>query len=500
MSETSFKISCSASASARRLSLSKPTLADLRSHVEASWGASGPSFWYNDDDGSRISVETDRGLDAAVAAMRACVALNVDFDSVATLLDASHSACVSTPSSPRQSSDEAEHSFFIVESNSEASVKPEQIVADTQEPSEQVAAELDVVGAQPQNQERLEQHVDPKGMQPTVRSAPLELPREVMAVDQSSGENALVFENLQLKQEIRQLEERNRSDIARVLQAADEKYDATTSVLKKQLHECQAKLSAAEMRPVQASQLQEIHAMRSEIENLRAQLNAALSQAEQEKCTSHDLAVENATVKQKMQLSENAMELMRIQVAHAEDAAVKAVHDSAELGRLRAEAEKYCIEASNSSRDRDRLAAECESMRQELFQAKESSRQLQDQIRQLSEELHAVQKRAIEKSERLSSALQCMSLDTVDDAVRCIIINNGDVPNCVPTPTMVDQMLAMPATAEPKAAPENMPVAPVTHEVTPVADPVAAVKAARAEAFAAAKAFVQQLAARNACP
>ena len=227
--------------------------------------------------------------------------------------------------------------------------------------------------------------------------------------------------------------------VAIILQDADSRYEAATSVLKMKLRECEAARTAAETRSGQASQLEEIHAMRSEIDNLRAHLNAALSQAEQEKCTSHDLAVENATVKQKMQLSENAMELMRIQVAHAEDAAVKAVLDSAELGRLRAEAEKYCIEASNSSRDRDRLAAECESMRQELFQAKESGRQLQDQNRQLSEELHAAQKRTIEKSERLSSALQCMSLDTGDDAVRCIIVNNGDVP------AVVDQMLAMSA-------------------------------------------------------
>jgi hypothetical protein len=80
MSETSFKIKCSKSASARRFSLSKPTLADLRSHVEASWGASGPSFWYVDDDGDRIEVLDDNDFDAASSQLKSsCVCLNVDF-------------------------------------------------------------------------------------------------------------------------------------------------------------------------------------------------------------------------------------------------------------------------------------------------------------------------------------------------------------------------------------------------------------------------------------
>jgi hypothetical protein len=80
MSETSFKIKCSKSASARRFSLSKPTLADLRSHVEASWGASGPSFWYVDDDGDRIEVLDDNDFDAASSQLKSsCVCLNVEF-------------------------------------------------------------------------------------------------------------------------------------------------------------------------------------------------------------------------------------------------------------------------------------------------------------------------------------------------------------------------------------------------------------------------------------
>ena len=101
-------------------------------------------------------------------------------------------------------------------------------------------------------------------MEQTVSSAPLQLPRQVIVVnDQSTCDNASGFENLQLKEENRQLKD----GAARILQAADEKFDAATSVLKKQLrHEADA-----------------AHAMRFENENLRARLDEALSQAEQAK-------------------------------------------------------------------------------------------------------------------------------------------------------------------------------------------------------------------------
>ena len=80
MSEKSFKIKCSKSSSARRFSLSKPTLAGLSNHVEASWGASGPSFWYVDDDGDRIEVLDDNDFQAASSQLRSsCICLNVDF-------------------------------------------------------------------------------------------------------------------------------------------------------------------------------------------------------------------------------------------------------------------------------------------------------------------------------------------------------------------------------------------------------------------------------------
>jgi hypothetical protein len=80
MSEISFKIKCDKSSSARRFSLSKPNLANLRSHVEASWGASGPSIWYVDDDGDRIEVLDDNDFQAAINQIKgSCVSLNVDF-------------------------------------------------------------------------------------------------------------------------------------------------------------------------------------------------------------------------------------------------------------------------------------------------------------------------------------------------------------------------------------------------------------------------------------
>ena len=80
MSEKSFKIKCSKSSSARRFSLSKPTLAGLSNHVEASWGASGPNFWYVDDDGDRIEVLDDNDFQAASSQLRSsCICLNVDF-------------------------------------------------------------------------------------------------------------------------------------------------------------------------------------------------------------------------------------------------------------------------------------------------------------------------------------------------------------------------------------------------------------------------------------
>jgi hypothetical protein len=120
MSETSFKIKCSKSSSARRFSLSKPTIASLGSHVAASWGASGPSFWYVDDDGDRISVEHDHELQAAIAAVRdGCVTLNVDFN-FETDADVTNAALALSPLLNSCHSSDDEDGFITVELHSES--------------------------------------------------------------------------------------------------------------------------------------------------------------------------------------------------------------------------------------------------------------------------------------------------------------------------------------------------------------------------------------------
>ena len=99
-------------------------MASLCSHVEATWDSSGPSFWYADADGARISVENDRELSAAIAAMcTMCVTLNVEFELRATS-DASDGtpqshSCDSCPSS-EDSSDDAYDEAVIVPHPSEA--------------------------------------------------------------------------------------------------------------------------------------------------------------------------------------------------------------------------------------------------------------------------------------------------------------------------------------------------------------------------------------------
>jgi hypothetical protein len=96
-------------------------MASLCSHVEATWDSSGPSFWYADADGARISVENDRELSAAIAAMcNMCVTLNVEFaTSDASDGDPQLHSCDSCPSS-EDSSDDAYDEAVIVPHPSEA--------------------------------------------------------------------------------------------------------------------------------------------------------------------------------------------------------------------------------------------------------------------------------------------------------------------------------------------------------------------------------------------
>lgn len=123
MSETSFKIKCSKSSSARRFSLSKPTLAALSSHVEASWGASGPSFWYVDDDGDRIEVLDDNDFQATSSQLRSsCICLNVDFvsDQIEFKPSKNHDSLASSSSETSHEDD----GFISVELHGDAPLLP----------------------------------------------------------------------------------------------------------------------------------------------------------------------------------------------------------------------------------------------------------------------------------------------------------------------------------------------------------------------------------------
>jgi RNA recognition motif-containing protein len=57
MPEVAFEVKCTES-----FVLTNPSMASLRSHIAASWGATEPEFWYIDAQGERISVENDHNL------------------------------------------------------------------------------------------------------------------------------------------------------------------------------------------------------------------------------------------------------------------------------------------------------------------------------------------------------------------------------------------------------------------------------------------------------
>jgi len=106
MPETSFKIKCSQTASARRFSLSNPTLAALKRHVATCWGVSGPSFWYVDEDGDRIQVTDDNDFDAASNQMKSsCVCLNVDFVPADAVFKSSGGGDCASPAASSQDDD-----------------------------------------------------------------------------------------------------------------------------------------------------------------------------------------------------------------------------------------------------------------------------------------------------------------------------------------------------------------------------------------------------------
>jgi RNA recognition motif-containing protein len=61
MPEVAFEVKCTES-----FVLANPSMASLRSHIAACWGATEPEFWYIDAQGERISVENDHNLQGAI--------------------------------------------------------------------------------------------------------------------------------------------------------------------------------------------------------------------------------------------------------------------------------------------------------------------------------------------------------------------------------------------------------------------------------------------------
>jgi hypothetical protein len=79
MSAVAFKVKCTES-----FVLANPTIASLRSHIAACWGATEPNFWYIDAQGERISVENNVNLQSAIEmdadALNGRACLNADLN------------------------------------------------------------------------------------------------------------------------------------------------------------------------------------------------------------------------------------------------------------------------------------------------------------------------------------------------------------------------------------------------------------------------------------
>ena len=267
MSETAFKIKCSKPSSARRFSLFKPTIASLGSHVAASWGASGPSFWYVDDDGDRISVEHDHELQATIAAVQdACVILNVDFNLDTTVDAANQALASSTPKSCHPSDDE--DGFITVE---QSVVVPQDSLilksvltltpfAQTQEaPAPSTAASASTLDRVPLVTDALEMLVH--GDQFPAQDLRARFGQTSAALPLSEQERAEASITIaQLQREIQTLRnaldstqaqsvrdaEAARQALQSTIEKAEARFEAATAVLSKQLCEAKAALAAAE--------------------------------------------------------------------------------------------------------------------------------------------------------------------------------------------------------------------------------------------------------------
>jgi hypothetical protein len=408
MSETSFKIKCSKSSSARRFSLSKPTLAALSSHVEASWGASGPSFWYVDDDGDRINVKNEHELGAAIAGMRDhCVSLNVDFH-----LSPERGAVAPLVSAGSPSSDD-EDGFISVVLDSDAATGRAALVdsnaEDLPDPSAAQAKSVMMLAEQstmqqPARELQLEQTCDVMLGEDTAPLGALRLPRVKVLGDETASRGSLarigvpshflkhhdalfaelageISDNWQevqtLKNTLQSTRAQAASDAAcarlmlrQTMEMAEERFEAATSVLKLQLREAQAALAAAQRQNVDAfdsaqagRQLQDASACHREVQGeqgLRASPDAQqqeLEGLEKERefadlfdalstaCSENQALVdENAALERRLQLAGEAMQGIRSQ------AEAEAARAAAEHSQLRAEVEKWRKEAESAGR------------------------------------------------------------------------------------------------------------------------------------------------------
>ena len=432
MSETYFKIKCSKSSSARRFSLSKPTLAGLSNHVEASWGASGPNFWYVDDDGDRINVKNEHELGAAIAGMRdLCVSLNVDFD-LGPETDALASLVSGSLSSDDEDgfisvvldSDTATGRAALVDSNAEDLPDPSAAHAHS---AMMLAEQVNAASMQqPTRELQLEQTCDVMLGEDTAPLDAMRLPRVKVKVigDETASRGNLarigvpshflkhhdalfaelageVSDNWRevqtLKNALQSTRAQAASDAAnarlmlrQTMEMAEERFEAATSVLKLQLREAQAALAAAQRQNADAfdsaqagGQLQAASACHREVQGLRASLDAQQQELEglEKEKEFADLfdALSTACSENQALVDDNAALERRLQLAGEAmqglrgKAEAEAARAAAEHSQLRAEVEKWRKEAESAGRIADAWQAALLDVKEAAERSRSSS-------------------------------------------------------------------------------------------------------------------------------
>lgn len=494
MPETSFKVKCSKTATARRFSLSNPTIASLCSHAEASWGINDPRFWYVDDDGDRISVEDDHELSAAIAAMRdSCVNLCADF-TLGSAVGARDQALASQASSNCLSSDKDDELSKVVIDSEAAPGNDVNPVALPANPSSDAAPERshspEVAAAiytqhNPdalQQMQQLEQTIAPNPEQSEAASAALKMPRVVVHGDPMAGKSAVTHRisesadgvsKSHMQQEIQELREAlacsreqaaKDAECARQTQRcrmkrAEERFDAVTSVLKLQLRAAEARFAAAEAQiKLLADERQQFGALApvephgpsvlsDAVEALRAELREAVSE---KFLLNNMLETQAAQQNQLLNVARDANKALVIQ----NTALKQQVQNQREaIEQMRSEIAKAEANVSRDFADQTQLRAEAERLKKEAADAARASSPVVPQLltsASAAPRSHlSIWKRVagvagaappsdadIEKFERTLAVLRSMSFCIDDDVRLCVVINNGDVP------IVVDQMLA----------------------------------------------------------